>query len=63
MPNYAFDYMKKTFDLKSIINKKILLGGSYRFDVADTRYSSSEPFYLNLIVYKVIVVTNDFGSH
>ncbi len=60
MPHYAFDFMKKVFDLESIINKKILLlGVSYRSDVGDTRYSPVEPFYLNCVNNKAIVETHD----
>lgn len=60
MPHYAFDFMKKAFALDSIINKKILLlGVSYRSDVADTRYSPVEPFYLNCVNNKAIVDTHD----
>lgn len=60
MPHYAFDFMKKAFDLDSIINKKILLlGVSYRSDVGDTRYSPVEPFYLNCVGNKAIVEAHD----
>ena len=60
MPHYAFDFMKKAFDLDSIINKKILLlGVSYRSDVGDTRYSPVEPFYLNCVDNKAIVDIHD----
>ena len=64
MPHYAFDFMKKAFALESIINKKILLlGVSYRSDVADTRYSPVEPFYLNCVNNKAIVDTHDPYVH
>jgi nucleotide sugar dehydrogenase len=60
MPHYAFDFMIKAFNLKSIVNKKILLlGVSYRSDVGDTRYSPVEPFYLNCVDSKAIVETHD----
>lgn len=60
MPHYAFDFLKKAFDINSIANKKILLlGVSYRSDVGDTRYSPVEPFYLNCIKNKAIVHTHD----
>ena len=60
MPHYAFDFMMRSFTLNSIINKKILLlGVSYRSDVADTRYSPVEPFYLNCVENKAIVDTHD----
>ena len=60
MPHYAFEYMKKVFDLDSLANKKVLLlGVSYRSDVGDTRYSPVEPFYLNCINHKAIVETHD----
>ncbi len=44
MPQYAFDYLiKKIGDIK---NKRVLLlGVSYRQDVADTRYTPVELFY------------------
>ena len=60
MPHYAFDFLKKAFDINSIANKKILLlGVSYRSDIGDTRYSPVEPFYLNCIKNKAIVHTHD----
>ena len=60
MPHYAFDYMKKVFELSSLKGKKILLlGVSYRSDVGDTRYSPVEPFYLNCVNEKAIVDTHD----
>lgn len=60
MPHYAFEFMKKAFDLDSINNTKILLLGiSYRSDVGDTRYSPVEPFYMNCINDKAIVETHD----
>ena len=60
MPHYAFDFLKKAFDIDSIANKKILLlGVSYRSDIGDTRYSPVEPFYLNCIKNKAIVHTHD----
>ena len=49
MPLFAFNYLKETFK-KSLSGKKILLlGVSYRSNVADTRYSPVEPFYDYLI--------------
>lgn len=60
MPHYAFEFMKKVFDLDSLANKKILLlGVSYRSDVGDTRYSPVEPFYLNCIDDNAKVDTHD----
>ena len=60
MPHYAFEFMKKVFDLDSLANKKVLLlGVSYRSDVGDTRYSPVEPFYLNCIDHNAIVDTHD----
>ena len=56
MPYYAFKFMKRQLDNKSLKNKKILLlGVSYRSDVGDTRYSPVEPFfnYLNVEGAKV----------
>lgn len=46
MPLFAFNYMKRSFELKTLKNLKILLMGvSYRSNVADTRYSPVERFY------------------
>ncbi len=46
MPLFAFEHMKKTFDLIDLNGKKItFLGVSYRSNVADTRYSPVERFY------------------
>ncbi len=60
MPFYAFDYMKKAFNIKSLNNKKVLLlGVSYRSDVGDTRYSPVEPFYLNCKKDKAIITMHD----
>jgi len=45
MPLYAFNYLKETFN-DSLANKKVLLlGVSYRSNVADTRYTPVEPLY------------------
>lgn len=46
MPLFAFNYLKKVFRLNSLKDIRILLlGVSYRSDVADTRYSPVEPLY------------------
>ena len=46
MPLYAFEFMKKSFNLKNLKNINILLCGvSYRSNVADTRYTPVEKFY------------------
>lgn len=46
MPLFAFNYLKKVFGLNSLKDIRILLlGVSYRSDVADTRYSPVEPLY------------------
>tara|TARA_A100001015_G_C14982713_1_gene710175 strand:- start:50 stop:1549 length:1500 start_codon:yes stop_codon:yes gene_type:complete len=46
MPLFAFEHMKKTFDLIDLNGRKItFLGVSYRSNVADTRYSPVERFY------------------
>ena len=46
MPLFAFEHMKKTFDLIDLNGTKItFLGVSYRSNVADTRYSPVERFY------------------
>ncbi len=49
MPLYAFNYLKESYN-KSLTGKKVLLlGVSYRSDVADTRYTPVEPFYDYLV--------------
>jgi len=49
MPLFAFNYLKETFK-ESLAGKRILLlGVSYRSNVADTRYTPVEPFYDYLI--------------
>lgn len=46
MPLFAFDFMKRSFNLKSLSNMKItFLGVSYRSNVGDTRYSPVEKLY------------------
>ena len=46
MPFFAFNYMKRSFNLKSLNNLKItFLGVSYRSNIADTRYSPVERLY------------------
>ena len=49
MPLFAFNYLKESFK-ESLSGKRILLlGVSYRNNVADTRYTPVEPFYDYLI--------------
>ena len=49
MPLFAFNFLKEKFE-GSLKNKNVLLlGVSYRGDVADTRYSPVEPFYEYLL--------------
>tara|TARA_Y100001970_G_scaffold159011_1_gene194510 strand:+ start:26621 stop:28126 length:1506 start_codon:yes stop_codon:yes gene_type:complete len=46
MPLFAFNFMKKIFNLKNLKGKKItLLGVSYRNNIADTRYTPVELFF------------------
>ncbi len=46
MPMFAYNYMKGAFKLSSLKEMRVLiLGVSYRSDVADTRYSPVELFY------------------
>ena len=60
MPLFAFDYMKKAFDLNVLNDRRILLlGASYRSDVGDTRYSPVELFYLKCINENAEVVIHD----
>lgn len=49
MPLFAFNYLKETFNESFMGKKVILLGVSYRSNVADTRYTPVEPFYDYLI--------------
>ena len=58
MPLFAFNYMKKKFDLKSLTKSKVLLLGiSYRSEIGDTRFSPVEKFYnfLKLEISKIIL--------
>jgi UDP-N-acetyl-D-glucosamine dehydrogenase len=45
MPLFAFNYLKETFKESLKGKKTLLLGVSYRSDVADTRYTPVEPFF------------------
>ena len=59
MPLFAFNFLKEKFE-RSLRNKKVLLlGVSYRGDVADTRYSPVEPFYEYLLEQEAIVSLHD----
>jgi nucleotide sugar dehydrogenase len=59
MPLFAFNYLKNTFR-ESLSGKKILLlGVSYRSNVADTRHSPVEPFYDYLIAEGAEVSLHD----
>ena len=59
MPLFAFNYLKETF-AESLSGKKILLlGVSYRSDVADTRYTPVEPFYDYLVSEGAVVSLHD----
>ena len=49
MPLFAFNYLKETYNEGLTGKKVLLLGVSYRSNVADTRYSPVEPFYDFLI--------------
>jgi len=49
MPLFAFKYLKETYKNSLSGKKVLLLGISYRSNVADTRYSPIEPFYDYLI--------------
>lgn len=49
MPLFAFNYLKETYNERLSGKKALLLGVSYRSDVADTRYTPVEPFYDYLI--------------
>jgi nucleotide sugar dehydrogenase len=59
MPLFAFNFLKEKFE-GSLKNKKVLLlGVSYRGDVADTRYSPVEPFYEYLLEQSATVILHD----
>ena len=59
MPLFAFTFLKEKFE-GNLKNKTVLLlGVSYRGDVADTRYSPVEPFYEYLIEHEAIVHLHD----
>jgi nucleotide sugar dehydrogenase len=59
MPLFAFNYLKETFK-ESLSGKRILLlGVSYRSNVADTRYTPVEPFYDYLIAEGAKVSLHD----
>lgn len=59
MPLFAFNYLKDTYP-ESLSGKKILLlGVSYRSNVADTRHSPVEPFYDYLIAEGAEVSLHD----
>lgn len=45
MPLFAFNYLKESFNENLMDKKVLLLGVSYRSNVADTRYTPIEPFY------------------
>ncbi len=49
MPLFAFNYLKEVFNEGLAGKKVLLLGVSYRSNVADTRYTPVEPFYDYLI--------------
>ena len=60
MPFYAFKYFKKVLKLTFLKNLNILLlGVSYRSDVADTRYSPVEYFYLKCLKEGAYIEAND----
>ncbi len=58
MPSYAFDYLLTKYG--PVENKKVLiLGVSYRGDVADTRYSPVETFSILLLNHKADITFHD----
>ena len=59
MPLFAFNFLKEKFK-NSLENKMVLLlGVSYRGDVADTRYSPVEPFYEYLLEQGAKITIHD----
>lgn len=59
MPLFAFNYLKETFNEGLTGKKALLLGVSYRSDVADTRYTPVEPFYDYLLSEGVKIALHD----
>lgn len=59
MPLFAFNYLKKTFGEGLAGKNALLLGVSYRSNVADTRYTPVEPFYDYLLSERVNVTLHD----
>lgn len=59
MPWYAFNFIKKQIGVKLQEKKVLILGVSYRSDVADTRYSPVEYLYNFLIKEQAQVSLHD----
>ncbi len=59
MPLYAFQYLEKEFKTDIAGKNVLMLGVSYRSNVADTRYSPVEYLYDYLLAAKASVVLHD----
>jgi nucleotide sugar dehydrogenase len=59
MPLFAFNYLKESFKENLDGKRILLLGISYRSNVADTRYTPVEPFYDYLISEHAQVTLHD----
>ena len=60
MPLFAYNYLKKSFGIKTFEKKNILLlGASYRSDLGDTRFSPVERFYNFIKVDKGLITVHD----
>jgi UDP-N-acetyl-D-glucosamine dehydrogenase len=59
MPSQAFEYLKKSFKLKLDGKKVLILGVSYRGNVADTRFSPVEVLYQHLVNEGAVVWLSD----
>lgn len=58
MPLYSLDKVRGALD--GLADKRLLLAGvSYRQDVADTRYSPSQPFYEGAVLEGAAVICHD----
>ena len=59
MPYYAYEFLRNRFQKPLQDKKVLLLGVSYRGDVADTRFSPVEPFCRYLLSAQAKVSTHD----
>jgi len=59
MPSQAFQYLKKSFKVELNEKKVLMLGVSYRGNVADTRFSPVEVLYQHLLSEGAVVWLSD----